>query len=48
MFQLGMAVDGDARRANLARLQELHARHSEEVTVFCAHDRTELEELATR
>ena len=48
MFQLGMAVDGDARRANLARLQELHARHSDEVTVFCAHDRTELEELATR
>jgi len=45
-FQFGMAVDGDARRANLSRLQELHAQHSDEVTVFCAHDRAEFEALA--
>lgn len=46
LFQSAMAVDGAARKANLARLQSLHAQHSNEVTVFCAHDRTELEALA--
>jgi glyoxylase-like metal-dependent hydrolase (beta-lactamase superfamily II) len=52
VFQAAMAVDGRARRANLARLQELHARHGAEgeerggeVTVFCAHDLGELEAL---
>jgi glyoxylase-like metal-dependent hydrolase (beta-lactamase superfamily II) len=48
-YQAGLAVDGRRRRANLARLQELHRRHGDEgdgqVTVFCAHDRTELETL---
>lgn len=45
-YQAGLAVDGQQRRHNLARLQELHQRHGPggdgEVTVFCAHDRTEL------
>ena len=46
-FQRAMAVDDAARRANLARVQELHAGHADEVTVFCAHDRTELAALGT-
>lgn len=45
IFQAAMAVDPTARKANLARLQDLHAQHSDEVTVFCAHDRTELDAL---
>lgn len=40
-FQSLMAVDQEARRANLARLQELHAAHADEVTVFSAHDEGE-------
>lgn len=48
LFQTAMAVDGRARRDNLARLQQLHAEHSDEVTVFSAHDEAELEELAGR
>jgi glyoxylase-like metal-dependent hydrolase (beta-lactamase superfamily II) len=46
LFQAAMAVDGSARRANLGRLQELHRDHRADVTVFCAHDRTELAALA--
>jgi glyoxylase-like metal-dependent hydrolase (beta-lactamase superfamily II) len=48
LFQSAMAVDGSARRANLARLQELHAAHRDEVTVFCAHDLAEFDALASR
>ena len=44
-FQRAAASDQEARRANLARLQQLRADRSEEVTVFCAHDATELEAL---
>ena len=44
-FQRTMAVDDGARRANLERLQELHAGYAEEVTVFCAHDAGELQAL---
>ena len=48
-YQSGLAVDGRRRRDNLARLQELHAQHGRpgdgQVTVFCAHDLTELEAL---
>lgn len=47
-FQAAMAVDGAARRANLARLQELHAAHADEVTVFCSHDPQEFAELGGR
>ena len=46
LFQSAMAVDGAARRANLARLQELHAAHGGDVTVFSAHDLTEFDALA--
>jgi glyoxylase-like metal-dependent hydrolase (beta-lactamase superfamily II) len=44
-FQRVAASDQGARRANLARLQELRADPPEEVTVFCAHDAAELDEL---
>lgn len=44
-FQRMMAVDDGARRSNLERLQEVHARHGTEVTVFCAHSGEELEAL---
>ena len=33
------------RRDNLARLRELHARQAD-ITLFCAHDRTEFDRLA--
>ena len=41
-----MAADDDQRRANQQRLRALHAPHADEVTVFSAHDATELEALA--
>jgi glyoxylase-like metal-dependent hydrolase (beta-lactamase superfamily II) len=41
MFQAAMAVDPAARKANLARLRDLHATKSDQVTVFCAHDEVE-------
>ena len=48
-YQAGLAVDGARRRHNLARLQELHRTHGpardSQVTVFCAHDRAELDRL---
>ena len=47
-YQAVLAVDGGARRANLARLQDLHASGDGTVTMFCAHDRTEFEALAGR
>ena len=51
-YQAGLAVDGRQRTANLARLQELHREHGPagtgEVTVFCAHDKAELDALKGR
>jgi len=48
-YQSGLAVDGRRRRQNLERLQELHQHHGPagdgQVTVFSAHDRTELDAL---
>ena len=44
-FQRTMAMDNTARVANLARLQELHRDHADQVTVFCAHDKSELDAL---
>ncbi len=44
VFQRMMCVDNEARRANLARLQELHAS-ARDVTVFSAHDASELQRL---
>lgn len=45
-FQVAMAVDNTARRANEERLRELVAAHSADVTVFCAHDKPAYERLA--
>ncbi len=41
-FQLLNADDGKARRRNRDRLQELAARHGEEITLLCSHDPHEL------
>ena len=42
------AADDAWRRANQERLRELHARASDEVTVFCAHDPVEYAALSGR
>ncbi|MGY2701214.1 MBL fold metallo-hydrolase [Nocardioides sp. HB32] len=41
-FQVLMGVDNKRRVANQERLRELQRSHSDEVTVFCAHDASEL------
>ncbi len=46
LFQRMVAVDNRERLANRDRLTELAAGRAEEVTVFCAHDPVELEELS--
>ena len=45
-FQRLMAVDDAQRVGNAARLRELHAAHSAEITVFSAHDASEFHALA--
>lgn len=45
IYQNALAADNRQRRANLERVQELHAAHRDEVTVFCAHDADELAAL---
>lgn len=45
VFQRAMAIDNSARLRNLARVQQLHREHPDEVTVFCAHDKSELDAL---
>ena len=40
-----MAIDNKARVQNLERLQELARTHGDEVTVFCAHDKAQLDAL---
>jgi hypothetical protein len=47
VFQIALAIDRRARASNVERLRELHAAHSDEVTIFCAHDHTELSALAS-
>jgi glyoxylase-like metal-dependent hydrolase (beta-lactamase superfamily II) len=44
-FQVAVAAHNKLRLANLERVQELHAAHGDEVTVFCAHDPSELDAL---
>lgn len=44
-FQRLMAADDRQRRANQERLRELHAAHGDEVTIFSAHDPSELAAL---
>ncbi len=50
-YPVVLAADGHRRRQNLARLQELYRWHGPQgdgqVTVFSAHDRTELEDFPT-
>lgn len=41
-FQRMMAIDNRARVTNRDRLRSLHADHGDEVTMFCAHDESEL------
>jgi glyoxylase-like metal-dependent hydrolase (beta-lactamase superfamily II) len=45
LFQRLMAADDEQRRANQQRLRRLHAAQSREVTIFSAHDPTELAAL---
>jgi glyoxylase-like metal-dependent hydrolase (beta-lactamase superfamily II) len=47
ILHTALAHDNKARLANLERIQELHAAHADEVTVFCAHDASELAALQT-
>jgi glyoxylase-like metal-dependent hydrolase (beta-lactamase superfamily II) len=47
-FQNLTASDNKARKANQERLRELAARHSDEVTLICAHDPHELEREQAR
>lgn len=41
-----MAVSHKDRKANVVRLRELAATRSDEVTVFCAHDKSQLDAFA--
>ena len=43
-----MAQDNKLRHANQERLRELYAEHTDEVTVFCAHDPGEFAALGQR
>jgi len=45
-FQVLMAMSNRLRRENTERLRELVASHSDEVTVFCAHDKAQYDALA--
>lgn len=45
-FQVLMGVDNKRRLANQERLRELQSAHSDEVTIFCAHDPSEFAALA--
>jgi glyoxylase-like metal-dependent hydrolase (beta-lactamase superfamily II) len=42
-FQRAMAADNDSRLENTERLRELAREHGDEVRLFCAHDKVELE-----
>ena len=46
VFQTVLAQDNKQRHANQERLRELVAARGDDLTVFCAHDPTELAELA--
>lgn len=45
-FQTLLAQDNKQRLANQERVRELYAAHSDELTVFCAHDASEHAELS--
>ncbi len=46
-FQVVMATNNRDRLRNQERLRELHAAHGDEVTIFSAHDASELAALTT-
>ena len=46
LFQKLMSRDEKARQHNQERLRELRATHGDEITVFSAHDKAELDRLA--
>jgi hypothetical protein len=46
LFQKLMSHDEKARQHNQERLRELRATHGDEITVFSAHDKAELDRLA--
>lgn len=48
LFQSLLQMHGPSRIANQRRLRELHQAHSDEVTLFCAHDSVELSNMRTR
>jgi glyoxylase-like metal-dependent hydrolase (beta-lactamase superfamily II) len=48
VFQSIVQANGGLRRANIERLRELAAGHSDEVTVICAHDPVQLEREQAR
>lgn len=48
LFQSLLQMHGPSRIANQRRLRELHQAHSDEVTLFCAHDPVELSNMRTR
>ena len=45
VVQAVLAHDNKQRLANLERVQELYADNGDDVTVFCAHDASELHAL---
>ena len=45
VIQTLFAADNKRRLANLERVQELYAAHGDELTMFCAHDASELDAL---
>ncbi len=46
LFQRRVQHDGPTRHHNQARLRELRAAHGDQIKIFCAHDPTELPQLA--
>lgn len=48
VFQRLIAVDNDARVENVERLRTLRMEHGHDVTLFCAHDKDEFEQLAAK
>jgi glyoxylase-like metal-dependent hydrolase (beta-lactamase superfamily II) len=48
LFQNAVQMDRAARLGNAERLRDLHAREPAEVTIFCAHDESELAALSPR
>ncbi len=47
-FQVLMAMSNKLRKDNTERLRELVASHSNEITVFCAHDKRQYDALSGR